>query len=245
MACDSALLDSTGQPGARPTLRLYAWSRPTVSIGRHQALPDAASSSRLERAGWGWVRRPTGGRAVFHGDAADELTYSVVAPLISPPFDAGWRAGYRVIHEALAAGLRTLGIDAEVTPASARRGSRPAGPESRRACFAASVPGEIVANGLKIVGSAQRRTREAILQHGSIPLAGDPLRINEIWPHALRAGDATTLSVAGARSVDPLRVAKTLVDAFARRLNVEMRPGALSRVEKDTLEHASDALAIA
>ena len=159
MALDHALA-LTLREGAG-VLRLYGWSRPTVSFGRNEPASGVYDAGSGDSRGLDFVRRPTGGRAVLH---EHELTYSVVVPLRAL---GGPREAYRRINEALAAGLSALGVDVEV----AERGTahRPdAGP-----CFQEAAPGEVVVNGRKLVGSAQARVGPALLQHGSIVLRTD------------------------------------------------------------------------
>jgi lipoate-protein ligase A len=162
MALDEALLRAARtEARRRPLLRVYTWSRPTLSIGAHQRLSDEL----IDRcAGYGVdvVRRPTGGTAVLHGD---DLTYCVVA-------QAGGRGvldAYSWIAECLIAGLARMGIDAEV----GGRGSRPAALTAGGACFASTVGADLQVGGAKICGSAQVRRSGWLLQHGSIPI-GDP-----------------------------------------------------------------------
>ncbi len=161
MALDHALADAV--ENGRGTLRLYGWSRPTVSLGRNEPAP-AHLLAALPSARFDVVRRPTGGRAVFHDR---ELTYAVVAPLGTL---GGVREAYVRIHEALAAGLRSIGAPAEVVGgvAAGRSLAPDAGP-----CFQVPTHGEVVARGRKLVGSAQVRIGRALLQHGSILLEGD------------------------------------------------------------------------
>jgi len=153
MAIDHALAARLRQNEG--ILRLYGWSRPTVSFGKNE--PAARIGMGVE-----YVRRPTGGRAVLHDQ---ELTYAVVAPL-----DAfgGVREAYVRINEALADALRSLGAAVEVV----RDGAPALGPDAGP-CFQAPATGEIVAGGRKVVGSAQARLEGALLQHGSILMGGD------------------------------------------------------------------------
>jgi lipoate-protein ligase A len=182
MAIDHALAACLGDGEA--VLRLYGWSQPTVSFGRNE--PARAQYGGRAEARWrgataapgtaagaaaplDFVRRPTGGRAVVH---ARELTYAVVAPLSAW---GGLRAAYVAIHEALEAALRALGAPvqlAEVEVAAARRRAEALRPDAGP-CFRSPAPGEIVAAGRKLVGSAQARLEGALLQHGSILLDDD------------------------------------------------------------------------
>ena len=153
MAADAALLDrAIGSGGA--FLRLYRWNPPTLSIGRNQQLDGDY--------GVPVVRRPTGGKAVWH---EDELTYAVAAPI---SLFGSLRDAYCEIHTRLATALRSLGIDATLAPY--RPVVRPS--EGPTSCFAAPVGGEILVAGRKLVGSAQVRRGDAFLQHGSILLNG-------------------------------------------------------------------------
>ena len=157
MAIDHALLESV-QEGSAPILRFYRWRVPTLSLGRNQ--PALGIYHRAE--GQELVRRPTGGLAVLH---AREITYGIALPaaLLGGP-----RATYIAINRALVAGLRDLGIAAEVANARKRAAFGTIQP-----CFAEAAEGEVIAHGRKLVGSAQRYQRGAILQHGSILLGND------------------------------------------------------------------------
>ncbi len=232
MACDAALLDRASRGAGPPTLRFYEWDPGTISLGQHQPPPDAAAEAAMAAAGVGWVRRPTGGRAVWHGPPGAELTYAVVAPL-SGRLAGGLLDAYRAIHEALADGFHRLGADVHLAPA---RGARPPGPRDRRACFAASVPGEIHAGGRKLVGSAQRRSRGALLQHGSIPLAGTQDPLEAIWPGCLPTGGATTVAEAAGRVVPTVELAEALAEALARALSIELLPAGLGKDELAAIE---------
>lgn len=162
MALDHALAE-TLEPG-QAVLRLYEWMEPTVSLGRNEparARWGPGRPSGAEAPATAFVRRPTGGRAVLH---RGELTYAAVLP--DRAF-GGPRAAYVALSEALVQGLRSLGVDA----ALAVGGSvlRPdAGP-----CFDQPSPGEVVAGGGKLVGSAQARLGGALLQHGAILIEED------------------------------------------------------------------------
>jgi lipoate-protein ligase A len=162
MALDEALLRAARTEGrSRPILRLYTWSRPTLSIGAHQRLSDELTD-RCTGYGVDVVRRPTGGTAVLHGD---DLTYCVVAQAGG----MGVLDAYRWIADCLIAGLARVEIDAEVGGGRSAAGSLTAG----GACFASTVGADLQVGGAKICGSAQVRRSGWLLQHGSIPI-GDP-----------------------------------------------------------------------
>jgi lipoyl(octanoyl) transferase len=170
LAIDHALLESV-QAGAPPALRLYRWQPACLSFGRNQVARGLYDPDQARAAGIDTARRPTGGMAVLHDC---ELTYSIVAPL---RLFGGPRAAYVAINQALVAALRTLGVPAALALAGPRREP---GAVAAQPCFQAAAPGEVVAHGRKLVGSAQRTERGALLQHGSILLDGtqaDVLRL--------------------------------------------------------------------
>ncbi len=161
MGLDQALLEDPAEP---PTLRFYTWSPPTLSLGYFQRLTDVAAAARAEAV----VRRVTGGGAIHH---ANELTYSLVAPANDPLFAGPVADSYARIHRALAAGLREFGVRAELRgdlePLSEAEGTG--------MCFHRSSALDLVWDGRKGVGSAQRRTGGRVLHHGSIKIAPSPL----------------------------------------------------------------------
>ena len=156
MAIDESLLVDAARSG-EAFLRLYRFDPPCWSFGRN----DPA----IDREG---VRRPTGGRAVWH---EHEVTYAVAAPIIT---FGRLRDAYRAIHERLAAALRSLGADVTL---AADRPTRPLR-DRPHACFAETVGGEVLAGGRKVIGSAQVRRGAAFLQHGSILLDGSAETVN-------------------------------------------------------------------
>ena len=159
-------------PGSA-VLRLYRWKRPTLSLGRNEPARGHYQQEIFRRAGVDVVRRPTGGRAVLHWR---ELTYAVVMPVRSL---GGPRAIHRWINERIVGALAMLGVAAEIAPDPRRALPLSAGP-----CFAAPAAGEVTAGGRKLVGSAQLRVGDALLQHGSILLADDQERLASLlrWP---------------------------------------------------------------
>jgi len=160
MARDHGLAISL-QPRAG-VLRLYRWASPTVSFGRNEPSKGLYSEEGAEKEGVAFVRRPTGGRAVLHHQ---ELTYALVFPLGA---FGGLKKAYRLVNEGLRAGLQQLGAVVEVAASMG-----PSLPPDAGACFRHPAEGEVTALGRKLIGSAQVRIGESILQHGSIILDGD------------------------------------------------------------------------
>jgi lipoate-protein ligase A len=167
MAIDQTLLDRAELLG-ESWLRLYAWEPHCLSFGRHEPATRRYDAERIAALGIDTVRRPTGGRAVWHGD---ELTYAVAAP--GPRFGSLQEA-YLEIHDMIGQALGELGIDAVL--ASSRRSE----PLDAGACFSQPAGGEVLVGGRKVVGSAQLRRGGALLQHGSILFADRQRIVREL-----------------------------------------------------------------
>jgi len=218
MGVDEALLASVLR-GGPPTLRFYTWEGAWLSLGYGQR-SGAARRAACARAGVGVVRRPTGGRAVLHGG---DLTYALAAPAALLP--AELRACYGLVAEALLAGLRALGAEAERVPALA-----PAPGHGAFDCFARPAPDELCARGRKLVGSAQRRTRGGILQHGSIRVLPDAAEARAAA--GLARGAATSLWELGIRhSLETVR--GCLVEAFQAALGARFQGRELAARERE------------
>lgn len=188
MALDEELL-AQAQAGERvPVLRFYAWSPPAVSVGRFQDIALSVDSRACKRLGFDIVRRVTGGRAVLH---RHELTYSIAARTDDPFFPSGVLGTYKVIASGLVAGLRNLGLAAQMVARDGRHASLVKARTRDAACFSSPSWYEILVGDRKIVGSAQRRAAGAFLQHGSILLDHDPLLEAEVIRGA-RTGDSVT-----------------------------------------------------
>lgn len=147
-------------------LRFYTWDVPTLSLGRNEPGAGLYRPDRLAEEGVAVVRRPTGGRAVLHHR---ELTYSVCAPIREM---GGVRAAYATVNRALAEGLRLIGAPVALA------GRGPAAHPGSGPCFQSPAEGEVMAGpgsraAGKLVGSAQVRIGETLLQHGSILLEDD------------------------------------------------------------------------
>jgi len=160
MARDEALLIQVGRGAAPPSVRLYQWQPATVSLGYFQAFSDFASQPRSVRCR-PVVRRLTGGGAIVHDR---ELTYSVVLPAHHPLLAGGAARLYELVHDAAIDVLRSSGMDV-------RRVGRSDHHHAQRGpflCFERRHRCDVVCGPVKVMGSAQRRTRDAVLQHGSL-----------------------------------------------------------------------------
>jgi lipoyl(octanoyl) transferase len=160
MSLDMVLLDRAEQHG-ESWLRLYQWEPHCLSFGRHEPACRSYNIDRIRDLGLDTVRRPTGGRAVWH---ACELTYAVAAPW---QVFGSLREAYLKIHRLMGDALGALGAATSLAP----RVQTPT--LDSGGCFSQPVGGEVLAGGRKVVGSAQLRRGSAFLQHGSILLEGD------------------------------------------------------------------------
>lgn len=159
MAIDESVLTHHLNGEVPPTLRVFRWSQPSISLGRFQSIEREIISERCKQLGVALVRRPTGGRAVYHHD---EFTYSIV---ISKRYGVppGVVAAYAYLAQGLLAALRLLGVQAELS--DERVSKHPSA-----ACFASSTQADLTSGGFKLIGSAQVWKEDALLQQGSLPL---------------------------------------------------------------------------
>jgi lipoate-protein ligase A len=202
MALDEAILEAFITGGALPTLRFYGWSEPAVTIGRLQPI-----SSVPKGWGTGIVRRPTGGRAVSHGR---DLTFSLI--LAAATLGSRVRESYRLVGEAVAEALVSLGV-----PAQLYRNRTP--PESVRKignCFELTLDYEVAVEGAKVLGSAQVRRAGAVLQQNSLALSPGqrgPRRreLTEAIVHALEAQFDAEISAGEVTELE-LQIARRLAD---------------------------------
>ncbi len=218
MAVDEELLARAQAGEAMPVLRLYTWDPPAVSLGRFQKIENSVDTGACNRHGIDIVRRITGGRAVLHHN---ELTYSVIARTDTPPFPSNVLGTYKVIASGLLAGLKNLGIDAEMVSRSNRHAHLVKKGSKDPACFSSPSWYEIVANNKKIIGSAQRRLSGAFLQHGSILLDYDPALEAEVIPGGCPTDVVTSVKRELGKNVSLKEVKQAFVKGFSEALKVE------------------------
>ncbi|MDX2140344.1 MAG: lipoate--protein ligase family protein [Chloroflexota bacterium] len=232
MAVDEAILRRVAAGEQPPTLRLYAWHPPCLSLGYGQRAREV-DFERLAARGWNCVRRMTGGRAILH---TDELTYSLTLPLAHPLAQQDVVESYRQISEALLSALRALG--AQPAADKLAEGVKSSDP----VCFETPSHYEITVDGRKLVGSAQARKHGGLLQHGTLPLTGDIARICDVLVYIDEAARvaakthirsrALTLADALGRSVSWGEVAETVAVAFRETFAIELEQTLLSDEEQ-------------
>jgi len=159
MAIDESILTHHLKGEMPPTLRVFRWAQPTISLGRFQSIEREIVSEQCLERGVVLVRRPTGGRAVYH---RDEFTYSII---MSKRFGvpSSIIAAYAFLAQGLLAALTLLGVQAELS--DGRVSKNPSA-----ACFASSTQADLTSDGFKLIGSAQVWKDDTLLQQGSLPL---------------------------------------------------------------------------
>lgn len=228
MAIDEAIQQGVAAGTASPTLRLYSWEPPCLSLGRAQRVRDADRAA-LQAAGIDLVRRPTGGRAILH---VDELTYSLTVPLSDPLVAGTVVESYRRLSAGLARGMERLGLSGCAADRQAVRRGRSGG----AACFDGTSHYEITFDGKKLIGSAQARAGGVVLQHGSLPLSGDIGRICSALASRPDPDDvrtrAATLKEALARDVGWEEAAEAMATGFAEAFDLSLEPRGLTPAEQ-------------
>ena len=223
MATDEALLTSRLERGGPPTIRFFAWSPTTISLGSGQAADRRIDLEEAARMGIGLVRRSTGGSAILHEGQDLELTYSVVAATGDFPGADDLLETYRWIGAALASGLRRVGAPVEMVPV------RPSSHDAIPAfCFARTGLYELEVNGKKLVGSAQRRQGDGFLQHGTVMLGAVAERLRRVFLDGTDPlAGMTTLEAVLGRRPSFAETADALTRGFRDAHGIELRAGTL------------------
>jgi lipoate-protein ligase A len=225
-----------GGPGDvfEPVLRLFTFQPAGITLGHAQRPEDELDLERCAADRVAWAIRPTGGRAIFH---AEEWTYALVARLDDPDWGGSPRSVYERIGRLLRDSLRALGVDAALA-----RGGAPGSPRASggaaRPCFASTARLELVREGRKLAGSAQRRGARAFIQQGSVLLSDGHLRLVDYQrlPEDARPAARTALAAAAAHAgdvIDPHAPLERWAEAIervtsARRCVAAFQEGALT-----------------
>ncbi|ANM28926.1 hypothetical protein ABI59_03860 [Acidobacteria bacterium Mor1] len=231
MAVDEAILESyvCGRLH-EPTLRLYGWSRPALTLGKHQDPAEVLEPAARQRQGVDWQRRPTGGRVVLH---EGERTFSLAGRLDDPRSGGSVKQVYAASTAALRTTFELLGLEVDPAPAADPLHCRPSG---SAACFAQAAPHELTTGRRKFVGVAQLRRRGAFLQQGSIPrvVSAEGFRrwTGEPVDPAAFVGIETVLG----REVSDDEIDDALCRGFSRALDIRLLPGCLTPEEREFSE---------
>lgn len=238
MALDIAIAESVSR-GFPPTLRFYAWQRPSVSLGYFQGLNEI-SLETCYSLDISIVRRPTGGRAILHGK---ELTYSF-SSLYNGAFKAGLYETYRAISLCFVDALKRFGLPVRMEERKkVRYGHNPL-------CFLSSTYGEVILEGYKIMGSAQRRFRNSFLQQGSMPFYIERVLMKKIFHTDKNPfldnlfGFYEILEAKGIKVIDEGLLKEEIIRAFERRFNIRFERQEPSTIELKRAEELKGLLEI-
>ncbi|MCC6271607.1 MAG: lipoate--protein ligase family protein [Microbacteriaceae bacterium] len=238
MAVDESILEHIYRGEAQPTLRLYSWNPPCLSLGQAQSVTDV-DVARLKSHGWDVVRRVTGGRAILH---TDELTYSVTGSAEEPVLSGGVLESYNRLAQALLYAVQSLSVPVEMKEHEDRHTQQNLNP----VCFEVPSTYEITVDGKKLIGSAQARKKEGVLQHGSLPLIGDLTRICDalIFENEFARDIAKERLLARATTVESVLMVETdwetaaqaFVKGFEAKLGIHFQRGEMSQSESQRAE---------
>ncbi|MGQ9463127.1 MAG: lipoate--protein ligase family protein [Candidatus Fervidibacter sp.] len=220
MAIDEAMLIAHQAGLTIPTLRLYRWSPPAVSLGLLQPVEEI-DKSVCNQFGFDIVRRPSGGGAVLH---QHEVTYSVVMDGQICPEGSSVLATYRWLAQGLIAGLKKLGVNASFPEQAQKHSPAPF-------CFVRVSPADLTVLGRKLGGSAQARRRRFLLQHGSIPLQLDFDAVEKIFKVSEKE-KFTCIEEALGQTVTPSEFADAIVQGFSETLGVNFEIVDLTESER-------------
>src|SRR5690349_21219238 len=231
MAIDEAILTLHIKGQVPPTLRVFRWTRPSISLGRFQSIEREIVSEVCEQREVALVRRPTGGRAVYH---RDEFTYSIIIGK-RHGVPSGVVAAYAYLAQGLLAALQTLGIQAELSDERVNK-------HPSAACFASSTQADLTSGGFKLVGSAQVWKDESLLQQGSLPIDERAPEFFEMlrFPSPEARDEALALYREKAMPLHMFcptaswdDIAEALQHGFSSALQAEFQPGKLTTSEWD------------
>ncbi len=248
MATDRAILDGINKTG-KVVFRVYQWNPYCISLGFRQP-KDIINFKKCSEDTIDIVQRPTGGRAVFH---AQEVTYSVIIPNKSKFFFSSIQKIYKKISQGLARGIQKLGV-----PADLQRHKIDLLSHYRKSisvnCFSATVRSEVMVEGKKLIGSAQRHLDKGVLQHGSI-LTGEKhldlpyylINLNEDNVNAMiQYLKSQTVSIGGYlnRNVSYEEVAAAVKEGMKEELNIEFQDDELTSEENSRVSELQNEFTI-
>ncbi len=211
MAADEILLETAAAGSA--SLRLYCWSEPTLSLGYFQAEAACRASGGLGELAW--VRRPSGGAALVHHH---EVTYALALPA-GMPWQKHGESWLRRMHDILTDALAHLGVKVRMCGEDEERKL------DEVLCFLHHTPGDLLIGEVKVVGSAQRKQRGALLQHGSILLAPSPFT-----PNLPGIRELTGLAIS------PERLSAAVSEHFTRITGWKLQPEDWNAAERERIE---------
>jgi len=241
MAIDEAIFKNCQEKKSPPTIRIYGWTPPAVSLGYFQKAENAVDSEACKRRGVDVVRRLSGGRAVLHHR---ELTYAVICREGTPPLGSSVLETYKTISECLIITLKGLGLHVQWV---ASRDKHAAAEEKDKtaSCFSSPSWYEITVEGKKICGSAQKRGDGVLLQHGSLLIEYDPELLAEVlvskkgkeeFLSEIRSS-TTAINQHLPQKIDFSQLKKLVLKNFEDQLGIAITTGELSDDECHLKDH--------
>ncbi len=235
MAIDEAIFLSCQEKKSPPTIRIYGWNPPAVSLGYFQKAENAVDLEACRRRGVDVVRRLSGGRAVLHHK---ELTYSVICREGIPPLGSSVLETYKTISECLISTLKGLGLDVHWV-ASRQKQTDLQEKNKTASCFSSPSWYEITVEGKKICGSAQKRGDGVLLQHGSLLIDYEPELLAEALNSRKSYGEflseirssTTAVNRHLSKKIDFNQLKKLVLKSFEDQLKITLIPGELSEYE--------------
>lgn len=225
MAVDEAIFITTKEKNLSPTLRFYRWRPSAVSIGYAQNVGEEVNLKERKRLKMDVVRRYTGGGAIFHDD---ELTYSFISKTDGYQHFDDLLASYKQVCWGIIKGLSELGISVKFREVRNKLSSREKVP-----CFMANSKHDLMVNEKKVLGNAQRRTKEVFLQQGSLPLSYNFNLINRIFPGSNGFKNrATSISEILDQEISLEEIKEKLLFGFTSHFSVNFKEGTLSEEEQ-------------
>jgi len=202
------------ETGTGPSiLKIYSWQPQCISLGYSQDIEAEIDVEKAKKFGWDVVKRPTGGGIVFHNRA--EVTYSIITSIDNPILPKGLVPSYKKISEAVVLGLALVGVKSEIRPQTTDHRALNTG-----LCFAYPAEYEIVAQGKKIVGSAQKRGKRALLQQGSIFVADTPAELFSVLKRPHEAENAISVENILKRKTSFNELSEALIRGFGECLSI-------------------------
>jgi len=211
-------------------LRIYAWKPKCISLGYGQKIEDEIKLAEAKATGWDIVKRPTGGGIVFHNEA--EVTYSLITAIDNPLLPRGMIHSYKKISEALIDGLALIGIKAELKSKKFEHRTSHTVPAGRQVehrtlntglCFSYPAEYEVVVKGKKIVGSAQKRGRRALLQQGSIFVRNTDPAVFSLLKKPAEAYNAISVEELLRREIGFNEMSQALIKGFEECFNIKLK----------------------
>jgi lipoyl(octanoyl) transferase len=176
-----------------PTLRIYQWQPQCITLGYSQVPEKFLNISECQKQGWDIVKRITGGGIVFHNEA--EITYSLFIDKKHPKLPKGIISSCNYISEILVDVLKELGIENAQLAEQAKLGNN----RGSSVCFARPTKYEIVVGEKKIIGSAQKRGKKILMQHGSISIQKNDVDVEKCLKEPLVLNDISIKEFVGAQ----------------------------------------------